>query len=200
MGVRVADDSSAVAAQLASWAQRATDAPDAPADGIPFYLGADVRTPMSEVAALFSQLGRARVRVYLLGRLDTGPLGPPPTSARAVANELDRAATPGEAARIASHDLSVRIRPCKPLVKRLVLMNDLPAPDREAFLVKALPEGLRDCQCSSVDMDALEYLTLRTLGAPEHDYGMIALSSDDNGHPIVPNDPRLTVEHWVQSL
>jgi hypothetical protein len=200
MVVRLSDDASRVAAQLAFWAQRETDAPGAPVDGIPFYLGADVRTPMSEVAALFSQLGRARVQVYLLGVLDTGPLGPPPPSAKAVADELARAATPGDAARIASHDLSVRVGPCKPLAKRLVLMNDLPVAAREAFLVKALPEGLRDCQCSSVDLDALEFLTLRILDAPEHDYGIIALPRNEKGHPVVPNDPNLTVERWVQSL
>jgi hypothetical protein len=155
---------------------------------------------MSKVAALFSQLAGARVRVYLLGALDTGPLGPPPPSAKAVADELDRARTPGDRARIASEDLSVRVGPCGPLAKRLVLMNDLPGAAREAFLVKALPEGLRACQCSSVDLAGLEYLTLYLLGAPEHDYGMIALPTDENRHPIVPTDPTLTVQQWVESL
>ena len=78
--------------------------------------------------------------------------------------------------------------------------NDLPATDREAFLVKALPEGLRACQCSSVDLDGLEYLTLRSLGALEHDYGVIAVPTDERSHPVVPNDPTLTVERWAESL
>ena len=200
MAVRLPDDISLVAAQLAYWAQRESDAPGAPGDGIPLYLGADVRTPMSKVAALFSQLGGARVRVYLLGTLDTGPLGPPPPSAKSVADELDRARTPADRARIASEDLSVRVGPCSPLAKRLVLMNDLPGAAREAFLVKALPEGLRACQCSSVDLDGLAYLILRSLGAPEHDYGMIALPTDENNRPIVPNDPTLTVQRWAETL
>lgn len=200
MVVRLSDDVSRVAAQLANWAQRETDAPGAPADGIPFYLGADARTPMSKVAALFSQLGGARVRVYLLGTLDTGPLGAPPPSAKALADELDHARTPGDMARIAARDLSDHVGPCKPLAKRLVLMNDLPAAAREAFVVKALPEGLRACQCSSVDLDGLEYLTLRSLGALEHDYGMIAIPTDEEGHPVLPNDPTLTVELWAKSL
>jgi hypothetical protein len=106
MVVRLSDDISRVAAQLANWAQRETDAPGAPSEGIPFYLGADARTPMSKVAALFSQLGGARVRVYLLGTLDTGPLGTPPPSAKSVADELDRARTAADGARIASRDLS----------------------------------------------------------------------------------------------
>jgi len=200
MVLRLSDDVLRVAAQLAYWAQRETDAPGAPRDGIPFYLAADVRTPMSNVAALFSQLGRARVRVYLLGLLDTGVLGPPPPSAKAVADELDGAPTPGDAARIASRDLSRRVGPCRPLAKRLVSMNTLPSADREPFVVKALPEGLRDCQCSSVDLDGLEYLTLRSLGAPARDYGVIALPLDDKGHPMVPSDAGLTVQRGVQSL
>ena len=79
-------------------------------------------------------------------------------------------------------------------------MNDLPGEAREAFLVKAIGEGLHACQCSSVDLDGLEYLTLRTLGAPERDYGMIPLPSDEKAHPVVPNDPNLTVQQWVQRL
>lgn len=200
MVVRLSNDVSRVAAQLANWAQRELDTPGAPPDGIPFYLAADARTPMSNVASLFAQLGPARVRVYLLGMLDTGSLGPAPPSARAVADELDHAPTPGDMARIAARDLSDRVGPCKPLAQRLVLMNDLPAAAREAFLVKAVPEGLRACQCSSVDLDGLEYLMLRSLGAPEHDYGTITLRTDESGHPIVPNDPTLTIEHWVESL
>lgn len=200
MVVRLADDASRVGAQLANWVQRETRTPGAPPDGIPFYLGADVRTPMSQVAALFSQLGSGRVQVFLLGVLDTGSLGPAPPSAKALADELNRARTPGDMARITSRDLSARAQPCKPLAKRLVSMNDMPGEARESFLIRALPEGLHECQCSSVDLDGLEFLTLRLLGAPEHDYGMIALPNDEKGHPIVPNDPALTVERWVQSL
>ncbi|HEX2876206.1 MAG TPA: hypothetical protein VHP33_33370 [Polyangiaceae bacterium] len=200
MVVRLSDNVSHVAAQLGNWVQRETDAPSSPPDGIPFYLGADVRTPMSQVAALFSRLGDARVRVYLLGKLDTGPLGAPPPSAKAVADELDRAPTLGDAARIAARDLSVRAASCRPLAKRLVLLKDVAEADQEAALVKALPEGLRDCQCGSVDLDGLEFLTLRLLGAPTRDYGIIALPSDEKGHPVVPDDSTLSVEQWVQGL
>ena len=67
---------------------------------------------------------------------------------------------------------------------------------RRSQLRNGAPPG----QCNSVDLNGLEYLVLRSLGAPEHEYGMIALPADENGHPALPNDPALTVERWVERL
>lgn len=200
MVVRLADDVPRVAAQLGNWANRESTGRTAPADGVPFYLGADARARVSDIATLFTQLGDARVQVLLLGTLDVGPLGPPPPSAKALADAFDGAASDAERGLLLAREMTARARPCKPLAKQLVLLNDMPAEARSASVTKAVDEGLRACQCGPVDIDALEYLVMRGLGAPSKDYGFIRLPNDERGHPIVPADPDLTVEQWAQRL
>ena len=198
LGTRQPDDPSRAAAQLQSfveqWRARASD----PSKPFGLYLAADGDTPVSKIAGLFARL--TNVRVLLLGKLDTGPLGSPPPSAKALADALDRAPTNSELARLGANELSRRAGPCSPLAKRLVQMNDLPGEARVAFLVKSLDQGLRECQCGLVDVDALEYLVMRLLQAPAKDFGEVPLPNDDTGHPIVPTEPELTVRKWLQRL
>jgi hypothetical protein len=79
-------------------------------------------------------------------------------------------------------------------------MNGVPYESRAAFLATSLDQGLRECQCSLVDIDALEYLVMRLLGAPAFDYGVVPLPHDEAGRPIVPSEPDLTVGKWLQRL
>jgi hypothetical protein len=79
-------------------------------------------------------------------------------------------------------------------------MNDMAPDSRSAFLVKSLDEGLRECQCGLVDIDALEYLVMRLLGAPADDFGEVPLPHDEQGRLVVPTAPDLTVGTWLQRL
>ena len=161
-------------------------------------MAADPDTHVSKIAELFAPL--TNVHVLLLGKLDTGPLGSPPPSAKALAAALDSAPSTAALATLAADELGRRAGPCGSLSKRLVQLKDQPSEAQVAFLVKSLDEGLRECQCGWVDIDALEYLVMRLLDVPASDFGAIPLPSDESGHPLVPSEPDLTVGKWLQRL
>lgn len=68
------------------------------------------------------------------------------------------------------------------------------------MLVRGIDEGLRDCSCSWVDVDALEYLAMRLLNFDDIDHFVFPIPWDSKGHLVIPTDPALTVEQWVQKL
>jgi hypothetical protein len=195
LGARQFHDPLRASTQLKSaveyWRAQASE----PAKPFGLYLAADTDTPVSQIAALLAPL--TNMQVFLLGKLDTGPLGRPPPSAKSLADALDRAPNDSALASLAGNELGRRAGPCRPLAKRLVQLNDLPGESRPAFLVKSLDQGLRECQCGLVDIDALEYLAMRLLGAPAKDFGQVPVPSDDSGRPIVPTEPDLTVGKWL---
>jgi hypothetical protein len=198
LGKRQPDDPAQAAAQLRAYVEHWRAGESDASKPVGIYLAADAETPVAKIAALFAPL--TNVRVLLLGKLDTGPLGLPPPTAKALAKALDSAPNTSEYARLASGELSRRAGPCASLAKRLVQLNDQPVDSKPAFLVTSLDGGLRECQCGLVDLDALEYLVMRILDAPAHDFGEVPLPSDGTGRPQVPNEPGLTVQKWLQRL
>lgn len=193
---RLSDDASEAARELRAalelLATRGTSEP------VGLYLAADASASVSEIAVLLAPV--THVRVFLLGRAEDGPTDSPPESARALAAALDQARNMSELAGLASNELSRRAGSCRPLAKRLVHLNDLPPASRPPSLAKALDEGLRECNCGWVDVDAMEYLVMRILGAPAPGHGVIPLLQDESGHPIVPTQSDLTVQQWAQGL
>jgi len=198
LGTRQPDDLSKAAEQLQSfveqWRARASD----PSKPLGLYLAADPATRVSKLAKLFARV--TNVRVLLLGKLDTGPLGPPPPSARAMADALDGARNDSELARLVARELNNRAAPCRPLAKRLGELKYQSEDFRLAFLIRSLEQGLNECQCQLVDIDALEYLVMRLLEVPANDIGAVQLPNDESRRPIVPTDLDLTVGEWVQRL
>lgn len=64
----------------------------------------------------------------------------------------------------------------------------------------SLDEGLRECSCSWVDVDALEYVALRALNARALEFRALPVPHDAAGNLAFPNDPDLTVERWIRQL
>jgi len=198
LGTRQPEDASKAAAQLRSFVEQMRACASDPSEPLGLYLAADPDTPVSKIAALFAPV--TNVEVLLLGRLDTGPLGPPPASGKLLADELDRASNEPELARLGARELTAQAAPCRPLAKRLAQLKYQPEDDQAALLVKSLDEGLRECQCQSVDIDALEYLVMRLLEAPSTDFGEVPLPKDKTGRLVLPTEPGLTVGGWLQRL
>jgi hypothetical protein len=159
--------------------------------------GTQIANGVSELATLLAPL--THVRLYLVGKLDAVQRGTPPPSAERLARELDQARNTDELARTAANELGRRTGPCRGLSKQLSLLHDQPETTRAAYFRRTLDQGLRDCQCGWVDIDALEYLVLRLFDPPAQ-YGALALPEDETGHPLVPSEPELSVEQWVQRL
>lgn len=197
LGKRQPEDISRAAAQLRSFVEQSRAASD-PSKPFGFYLAADPDTRVAKIAVLFAPLTNIRVR--LLGKLDTGPLGPPPPSAKSLAAALDSAPNASALATLAANELGRRAGPCAPLAKRLVQVHRVAPDSRSALFVRSIDEGLRECQCGLVDIDALEYLVMRLLGAPTNDFGEVPLPHDEQGRLVVPTDPDLTVGTWLQRL
>jgi hypothetical protein len=160
------------------------------------YLATDVSTPTGKVAAIVS--GLTNVRLLLLGIADQ-PFVIPPPSAKSIAETLDQTPDPQLSAVLFARELGRRAGPCKPLATRLVLLNDMQSESRSAFLRKAVVEGLRECECSWVDVDAFEYLVMRLL-APAYHFTTIPIQNDALDRPIVPAEPELKVQQWLQTL
>ena len=173
LGRRLSDEALQAAAQLHSFVEQGRARMSDPSKPLGFYLAADPDTHVSKIAELFAPL--TNVRVLLLGKLDTGPLGSPPPTAKDLAAALDSAPSAAALAKLAADELGRRAGPCRPLAKRLVQLKDLPGEARLPFLVKSLKEGLRECQCGLVDVDALEYLIMRLLEVPASDFGAVPL-------------------------
>lgn len=164
-------------------------------DPVGLYVAADASTPVSQVAQLLAPL--TQVSVSLLGQSDAGPLGPTPASAKGLADALDHASD-AERASLFGRELGQRAGPCAPLAKRMVRLKEQPSSDRATLFAKSLGDGLRECQCSWVDIDALEYLALRMLEVSnEPGLAELPLRRDASGHLLMPNQPGLTVQQWV---
>jgi len=117
-----------------------------------------------------------------------------------MADALDGARNDSELARLVARELNNRAAPCRPLAKRLGQLKYQSEDFRLAFLIRSLEQGLNECQCQRVDIDALEYLVMRLLEVPANDIGAVQLPNDESGRPIVPTDLDLTVGEWVQRL
>jgi hypothetical protein len=163
-----------------------------------FYLAADAKEPVHEIATLLTHVPGARV--LLLARVLQGARAEtPPPSAEDVAGHLAAVQTAGEAATILADALSRRAAPCAPLAKRLETMNEALPERRPRVLADALDQGLHECQCGWVDVDALEYVAM-VLFRSGVDSFAFPIPHDEAGRLRVPDEPQLTVEQWIRRL
>jgi hypothetical protein len=165
-----------------------------PSDVPTFYLAADASQPVQEIGAVLAHVPRARV--FILARASNAP----PPGAQGVPDRLAGARTNGEMATILADELGRRAGPCAPLAKRLVLLNDTPPERRPSVLAASLDQGLRECQCGPVDIEALEYVLMRLLRPPGFDYFAYPVPHDHAGRLRLPGEPELKVEEWIHRL
>jgi hypothetical protein len=192
---RLPDDTSQAAGELRERIERVY-----PKDGpVPFlYLAADARQSVHDISLLVSNL--PQLRLILLARAESGPTGSTPPGAKDLAMRLEKVQNISERASVFGKELGRRAGPCPLLSRRLAELNDLPIEQKAQMLVSGLEEGLRGCRCGWVDIDALEYLLMRLLNYNDLDYFAVPIPWDTKGKLVIPMDPALTVQLWLQNL
>lgn len=92
------------------------------------------------------------------------PVAAPPPGARAFAKQFDEAKSQSARTTLVADQLSRRAGACAPLAKRLVRLNEVQgSEERFDMLLRSLDEGLNECGCGWIDLDALEYVLVRSL-------------------------------------
>jgi hypothetical protein len=162
------------------------------------FLAADVEQTTSEIAAILPDL--PFVSVWILGIKGPGPLGPPPPGAQAFASAFEATNHDSERSRMVGLEFSRRLGACAPAAKRAVLVSKVPPGQQAQFLVAGVSQGLRECQCGYVDLEALEYLMAVAMGLPTHEYSARQIPRDSNGALMIPRDSTLLFGQWVASL
>lgn len=164
--------------------------------GPAIYLAADRQMRLREIAPLLR--GVPAARIFLVTQPEEAE-APPPLGAQQFASDLERAATDSERAAIAGAAISVMAGPCAPLARRLARLHEVPPQERGPTLLTYLEDGLRECNCGRVDLDALEYVLLQTMrdlsGAPRALEVSLHRRGEDRTH-----DLDWTVERFAQSL
>jgi hypothetical protein len=187
-------DAAKVAKDVPAWLDEAVRYMGRPT---PIYLAADAEQSVQFVATLLTKVPKADVKLLVMGQ---GPVGAPPPGAKALADHLTRASNANEAATIFSLDLKHRFESCPPLAKRFRQITTIVDEQRPEFLANAIDQGLRECQCGTVDLDALEYAASRILNWENRDYHAIDIPHDQQGNLLFPKDPTLTIDDWIRQL
>ncbi len=84
--------------------------------------------------------------------------------------------------------------------QELALVEEVAIEERPRLLVAGISEGLRDCQCSYVDLEALEYVMAAALDVPEFEYSAKKLERTPQGELLIPDTPGKTFGEWVATL
>lgn len=160
------------------------------------FLAVDIDQSVDEVTLLLRDL--PPVNIWVLAIKGPGPLGPPPPGAEGFASALD--ASHEERARILALELSRRLGPCPAAAKQAALIKKAPPEDAKRFMVEEISRGLEECQCSYIDLDALEYLMKIFLDVPAHEYSARWIPRDSEGVLMMPDESGLSFGEWAALL
>jgi hypothetical protein len=164
---------------------------------MPVCLAADGQQSVRFLAVLLREVPKADIKLLVMG---PGPAGTPPAGAIDLADQLSKVTTSADAARIFSRDLKDRFESCPPLAERFRQITEIPEDERPEFLAASIRDGLRECQCGSVDLDALEYAALRVLNWKNEEFRVIDIPRDHQGNLTFPSDPTVTIGDWIRQL
>jgi hypothetical protein len=159
------------------------------------HLALDRSRRVKDLAPLLENLPH----VSMLLVAQTEPLGEPPLGAREFAEQFERSQGPGARAKLAADQLSRRAGSCPPFAERLTAVKDSAPEERGAIVAASLENGLPECGCSWVDLDALEYVLLRIVGANVPIQVAFTLPTNDAGEIELPA-PELRVDEWARQL
>lgn len=187
-GEKIATDAATAGRKVGEWmAENGASLEPGPA----LYLAADRELRMRQLAPLLQATPEVRVFLVTLPPILEFE---PPLGARQFASDFEKAHSNGERAALASSALSVLAGLCKPLAQRLAGISEVVPEERATAMLSYVEEGLRECNCGRVDLDALEYVLLRTYRAEAPPPTALEIPSPPSG------DLEGTVEQFARNL
>jgi hypothetical protein len=133
---------------------------------------------------------------------DLLPKAPPAGAQRLVARLAkleDTPANAGARAKLFANELAIAGGSCKPLY-RIFDLRTIPMPARSRQFVQVVVESVRDCQCTDMDVDALEYAALRMYTAFQYPRRVLRVQFSRDGIPLRLGDGPLTAQSLAQAI